>query len=78
MYYPSITRGRLGYNGHIFGCTGMVGEDDIKVFISKGANKVIGKPLSAAVFKGAIKGNFSSSFKHYTSYTLLMMCNFIM
>jgi CheY-like chemotaxis protein len=46
----------LGYKGFIYGVTGNVMNDDVNKFISMGADKVLAKPLSIAVFRSAVTG----------------------
>ena len=41
----------MGYKGPIIAVTGNVMNEDVADFLSKGANKVIGKPLNLSEFK---------------------------
>jgi len=46
----------LGYKGKILGVTGNALADDINVFISHGADKVLTKPFNLNAFETALEG----------------------
>jgi len=53
---PTATRKirELGYSGIILGVTGNVLKEDMKKFLAAGANRVLTKPLSMAIFDATI------------------------
>merc|ERR1712226_261277 len=44
---------KLGFTGNIFGVTGNLLGDDVDYFLDKGANQVLGKPISMAILDNA-------------------------
>jgi len=58
----------IGYRGLVIGLTGNTSDSDVKMFLSHGADRVMGKPFELSVFNSILAGKQIQLFHRYSIY----------